>query len=436
MDAALDLHSWQQAFEQHPVSKTRTIEKQLRASVANNRERLRVLVGGNYRELLSTAEQIVALDGKVRSAESHISEIGQQCKPPSHTRRIASDEPRRKNIAQLRLLQRCIAASKSSLSAGNLLQAARLLVIARLLVKSLNDEETPVKSLPSFREKAASLRRQLLRRIDATLIKPRSTAASTANASCAYCLITSASFQDVFKHVSRLRLERMRKWLEPAVLQDVHVIDALRYQIATLRMLASLTGRTMTDALGSLQKRAILQEASIMELDLLDLRGIGALIPEEIQTFIPYFKRTPFSADEVRETLLTWSSDASPVIARGLEQLLLDQTEVGRVLELRKALFVTLLPVYFTLPGSSSMHHALRRVLSDRIEISFKFTSRSCNHSSRVYPQCRPRKRIQGVSGRKTSPDCRWVTEPRSSSTKYTAAVVEPPAISTKPHEV
>ena len=368
MDAAIDLQTWQQAFEQHPISTTRTIERQLRASVSNNRERLRVLVGGNYRELLSTAEQIVTLDSQVKSSESHISEIGQKCKPPSQQRITAPNTVRRVVIAQLRLLQRCITVVNSALSNGDLRHSAELIVIARLLVKSLNDEESSLKSLTSLRERAASQRRQLLRRVDATLINPHSSGSSVANACCAYCLVTSASFQDVFKHVSRLRLERLQKSLNQPALVDQHIVDALRYYLTSLKTLAGLTSRTVTDALGSLQKRPILQEPGVIKLDLLDLRGIEVLIPEEIQTFIPYFKRTPFSQDEVRDALLTWSSDASLIIAKGLEQSLSGQTEVTRVLELRKALFATLLPVYFSTPGSSSMHLVIHRVLSDRVE--------------------------------------------------------------------
>lgn len=45
MDSSASLQRWQQAFEDHPISTTRTIEKQLRAGVANSRERLRGLVG-------------------------------------------------------------------------------------------------------------------------------------------------------------------------------------------------------------------------------------------------------------------------------------------------------------------------------------------------------------------------------------------------------
>ena len=350
MDHTADLQTWQEAFEKHPISATRAIERQLRASVASNRDRLRSLVGGNYRELLSTAEQIVALDGQTRAAESHISEIGQRCKPPPQQRQTDRDAPRKMTVAQLRLLQRCTTAAKSAVSKGDLLQAAQLIVISRLLLKSLSNGNSPLGSIDCLREKTASIRRQLLRRVDTTLASPYSKVPAIVNASCAYCLATSASFQDVFKHIQRLRLDRLRKSLSHTALIDQYVVDALRYYVASLRLMAGLTGRTMTDALGNLQKRPILQEPSILELDILDLKGFGALIPEEIESFIPYFKRSPFSTSGIRENLIEWSSDACPVIAGGLERLLSEQTRIDSILAIRKSLFATLLPFHFSLP--------------------------------------------------------------------------------------
>jgi hypothetical protein len=45
MDSSASLQRWQQAFEDHPVSTARVIEKQLRGGVASNREKLRAVVG-------------------------------------------------------------------------------------------------------------------------------------------------------------------------------------------------------------------------------------------------------------------------------------------------------------------------------------------------------------------------------------------------------
>jgi hypothetical protein len=45
MEPGTTLVNWQQAFEGYRIPQTRTIEKQLRSSAAQNKEKLRTLVG-------------------------------------------------------------------------------------------------------------------------------------------------------------------------------------------------------------------------------------------------------------------------------------------------------------------------------------------------------------------------------------------------------
>jgi conserved oligomeric Golgi complex subunit 1 len=368
MEAAAELETWQEAFEKHPIATTRAIERQLRASAANNRDKLRVLVGSNYRELLSTAEQIITLETQTKSAESHLSNIGQQCHPPNYRKQSGPNIPKRRLLAQLRLLQRCIVVVKSAIDRGNLLLSAQLTVVSRLLLRSLGEDEALLKSVEQCRDRIASLRRQLLRRIDLVLTSPRTSSSIMVQTSCSYCLVTSSSFQDVVRHVGRLRLERLRKSLDDEDPSDQNLLRGLRYYIASLRVIEHLTGRAMIDALGSLQKRPILQEPDIATLDLLDLKSLQTLVPDEVLTFIPYFKRTPFASDEVRKTLADWSTNAAPILAKALNQLVSQKDDTDSVLSLRKELFSALLPVYFSVPGSSALYKALRGVINERVE--------------------------------------------------------------------
>ena len=368
MDAATDLETWQEAFEKHPISTTRAIEKQLRSSVANNRERLRILVGGNYRELLSTAEQIATLDTQTKVVESHISEIGQQCQPPIQHRPNSSNVSRKRLVASLRTLQRFTDVTKSSITDKDWLQSARLIVISRLLIKSLSDHQTSLSMFPSLREKTASLRRQILRHIDITLSSVHSTNAEVVAPSCAYCLITSASFQDVMRHILRLRIEKLRKLLNHEHLLDRHIIGALRYYVTSLSLVSGLNGRTMIDALGNLQKRPILQEPALLEIELINLKQVKSLIPDDIVSFTPYLNRTPFSGQELRDILQEWASNASSLVSQSLQRLLEGFTSLTKVLDIRQSLYSVLLPVYFSIPGIISMHQVVHDVLSKRIE--------------------------------------------------------------------
>jgi len=45
MEAGTGLTSWQQAFEEYRIPEIRVIERELRASVARDKEKLRAIVG-------------------------------------------------------------------------------------------------------------------------------------------------------------------------------------------------------------------------------------------------------------------------------------------------------------------------------------------------------------------------------------------------------
>ena len=81
METSILPATWQDAFQNQSVASIRAAKKQLRASVLRDREKLRALVGNNYRELLSTAEKIVTLADQTRAAETSISDLSQACKP-------------------------------------------------------------------------------------------------------------------------------------------------------------------------------------------------------------------------------------------------------------------------------------------------------------------------------------------------------------------
>ena len=359
MDVSTSLQTWQQAFEDYPISTTRALEKQLRSNITNGKERLRSLVGSNYRELLSTAEQIITLDVQTKDVESRISDLGLRCQPPALQPIAPSKANSSSYVAQLRLLQRCLNEAHGVFAKGELLLAAKLIVIGSVLVKSLGDHEPRLRSLDTLRAKISSTRRKLLRAVEASLSQPASTLDVTLDSCCAYCLITSASSEDVLKHIRYLRLDKLRQSLEHEELSRRQYVEAFRYQLASVLLLKSVSGRQLDDAIGALQKKPILQEDSPLNSELLALAGTKALIPEEIRNFTPYLKKRGLSTDEVAELLENWSSEASNVFAATLEDSVPESWTVSDILSLRNELYSQLLPAYFSLPSRSHIKDAL-----------------------------------------------------------------------------
>lgn len=308
------------------------------------------LGSNNYRELLASAEQIVLLEVQTKKAETHISEIGRGCQPPLAPGRQRPNNPRSRIVVQLRLLKACLSEARTALRRSDVLQCAQLFVIARILTKSLVGENIP--AVAPLQSKVASLRISLLRSADSKLTSPLTEASEMVNACCAYCLVTSSSSIEALKHVQRLRLDRVRSLLSPELLHQQVLVDALRYYLDSLQVLKGLAGRSLLDVLGNLQKRPILEDQSLDNAELLDLRSVRALLPDEIRSFMPYFKRTPLAPSETSQMLNSWSDEVRQTFSSGLARQLRSITSCSDFLQLRQQLYLVFLPVYFRLLGS------------------------------------------------------------------------------------
>lgn len=365
MDSTINLQRWQQAFEDHPISTTRAIEKQLRSSVANNRERLRGLVGGNYRELLSTADKIVHLDEKTKATELRISDIGRKCGPPDQISRKPVNSEQRAT-AELWLLQVCLDATGRALATRDILRASRLIIISRLLLKSLQGTDSQAGVLSAFKVKISSLRRRTIKRIDSVLTSPRSKSRSLVQAACAHCLVTSGSATEVFQYTLRLRLEK---------LQDVSSVDSaqnsaneiLQYMMTTLQVLRRVFGRPLADGLGNLQRRAILKDLDLVGSEVVASNEVLLLISEDIRSFSPYFKREPVSPSDAAASLSSWASDACQVFTKVLQGQASKESSVAGILALRSDFLSIILPRYFDSKAGDVLCRSLAAQVTARV---------------------------------------------------------------------
>ncbi|RMZ83598.1 hypothetical protein DV738_g962, partial [Chaetothyriales sp. CBS 135597] len=372
------LQSWQEAFEKHPIVETRSIEKQLRLSIANDRGRLRNLVGDNYRELLGTADRIVLVEKQTREVEGQIYEIGRQCQPPLPQRGPGKEHARRQVIAQLRLLQRSVSEARIAFRQKEWLLCSRLIAIAGLLAKSLGDESIPAVRL--LQRKAASLRQALLISVDAKLANPLSEPQTLVEACCAYCFVTSASSSDVLTHLQRLRLEKLRKVLGSDRASHRTIVDALRYLLESLQVIKNLAGRSLLEALGSWQKHPIWESEGLQSLELLDLKSLVPLLPEEIRSFIPLFKRKPLAPRDVHQILEGWSHEARTLWLSSLEKQMLSTESYVDLLQFRQSLCGTFLPLYFSTPGGGDLFQAIRKAVESRMHTLAKNRCLSLSH--------------------------------------------------------
>jgi len=222
--------------------------------------------------------------------------------------------------------------------------------------------------LDLLRNKVSLLRRQLLRQVDVKLISPLSQLPELVEALCSYCLVTSVSSDDALGHLHQLRLDKMRRTLNHESTQGNAIHEALRYQLTSLQTFKALVGRPLVEAMSNLQKRPILADQTLRNLESLDLDRTISLISSDIQSFVPYFKRSALSAKDVQAKLETWSEEASRVVVTALEAYVRDSESTVLVLNLRKELYTILLPSYFSTPGSRNMHSQTRNVLNKKLQ--------------------------------------------------------------------
>ncbi|KAJ9603361.1 hypothetical protein H2200_012139 [Cladophialophora chaetospira] len=390
MDSGTTVVNWQQAFESYSIPQTRAIEKQLRSNAAQNKEKLRTLVGyvahrdtlvteiscprtdsfsacsGSYRELLATAQAIVVLDEETRVAENHLSKIGHDCRPSQLNTTPRPPPIGKVALAQYRLLQRCCTTLASSLRTNDLLQCARLTVVSRLLLKSLGDMQTAIKNLDFLRNKLSSLRRNLLLRLESRLINPTSRLSDLLESICSYCLVTSSSAEDALAYLRQLRLKKIRHLLTASHKQAT-ICEALRYQLLSLQTFRSLLGRPIVEAMNELQKRPILLELGNVHLESLDLDRIISLIPSDIRSFVPYFKRIASSSEEMQSKFETWSEQVCRVSSDALRQCLSGMVQLDEVTDIRRQLYTLLLPFYFSTPAGSHIKEQIAHAINEKV---------------------------------------------------------------------
>lgn len=369
MDTTTVPSTWQEALEKHSISEARAFEKQFRASALRDREKLRVLVGRNYRDLLATAEQIVELNNQNREAEVSISALSQTCKPPTTAGEQRLPPPNASTAGQLVFLNQLLRCTSIATQNRSVTLSSKTLIISRLLLKHLEESNVPEKTLHWLQNRWRVLRQQLLRCIDGLLITPLTSLAALTQAIGAYCLTTSSSANDAVKHFQTLRGHRLGQNIsEPT--EQVAKLKQLKqkchYLISSVTATRALYGRGVTELLQNLQKQPLLQDAELARIETLQLDLSSTLLPPDVVGFMPYFRRTTPSTSEVRSSIRVWVGDMITHITGDIESTLGNANLIG-VLRARKQIFSILLPACFSIFLHESGLGPIRRTFSERI---------------------------------------------------------------------
>ena len=223
---------------------------------------------------------------------------------------------------------------------GDLVLAAKVLVLSRLLIKSVGDAEWD--GLEEMKRKLGGLRRRLLRAVERTLVEKSGgdEREEVVQALAAYSLATSSGAKDVLRHFLHVRGEAIALAFEEdedgkKAGKEEGVLKALELYIGTLLDVQALVPRRLEEALKGLKKKALLKDEAVRGLEGLRLDVCEKWFGEEILHFTPYIRHDDLDVAQAAETLKGWAKRASEVLLQGLGQSLDRTTEFKKVVQLR-----------------------------------------------------------------------------------------------------
>lgn len=227
----------------------------------------------------------------------------------------------------------------------NLIIAAKVLVLSRLLAKSLTDSSAgrnkeDKDSVEESKRKLGALRRRLLRAIERTLGRAavQDDRQGLVQTLCAYSLATSSGAKDVLRYFLHIRGEAMTLAFEDepeSKPETTGVLKALELYTKTLLDVQALVPRRLSEALASLRTKSLLKDEAIRQLEGLRLDVCEQWFGDEILYFTPYIRHDDLEGSQAVETLKGWAKKASEVLLQGLSKALDAVPEFKTVVDLR-----------------------------------------------------------------------------------------------------
>ncbi|KAA8563682.1 hypothetical protein EYC84_011703 [Monilinia fructicola] len=351
----------EEAFR-HPLPQIRQFHRDLTTELDEKNARLRTLVGGSYRQLLGTAEQILQMRKDISGVEEKLAKVGEGCGRSvlvgmvGGLGKLQGEAKNGKKGEEMRVVARMKVLGMCGVVVGKLLRrpgkvegeggrrkdlvvAAKVLILSRLLAKSLEntgDEEF----VEEAKKKRAVLTKRLLRAVEKTLVSTEDTEdmEGLVQALCAYSLATSCGAKDVLRHFLNVRGEVMALAFDDegkSPQQSSGVLQALEIYTRTLLDVQALVPKMLSEALAALKTKPLLKDDSIRQLEGLRLDVCERWFGDEILYFTPYVRHDDLEGPLAVETLRGWAKKASEVLLEGFTKTLEVGLEFKVVVELR-----------------------------------------------------------------------------------------------------
>ena len=347
----------------HTLPQIRAIHKSLHVAIDDKATRLRTQVGNSYRELLGTADTIVQMRGDNERVQEVLGGMGSRCGRTVVDAKAAGlagfvrgqNKDKIEEAARVRLLDACVQVIGRVLKGGGgleenvktgdrLILAAKVLVLSRLLTKSLGSELLDPRlrrDVEASKKSLKSLRQRLNRGVDRILsiVTEDHDREDVVKALCAYSLTNSSGAKDVLRYFLYVRSEALEAALDAdSAARDKPndgVVKSLKLYTRTLLDVQAIVPAKLSQSLLALKKGALLSDSGLKQLHGLRLDTYKRWCGDEILYFTPFIRHDDLDGAQAREGLRNWAEKGGKVLLEGLKVALSRMTEFKTVMELR-----------------------------------------------------------------------------------------------------
>lgn len=390
-----------EAFK-YPLTQVRQFHRSLTSELDEKNARLRTLVGGSYRQLLGTAEMILHMRDDINVVEDKLGRVGKGCGRGvigNMATGLGKLQERGKggrrgeelrwsarmkvlgmcSIVVGRLLKKSVPndTASASVRGKNLVLAAKVLVLSRLLEKGISDMAgdrccEDKEQAEDLKRKLATSRKRLRRAIERTLETiGDDNREDLVQALCAYSLATSSGAKDVLRRFLDIRGGALANSFDDEADQreTPGYVKALDLYARTLLDVQALVPRRLSEALAGLKTKHLLKDECLRELEGLRLDVCEKWFGDEILFFTPYIRHDDLEGPHAVSMLSAWAKQASEVMLQELARTSSQITEFKAVVDLR----TRVLEIWIKEGGKargfdpSILLDGLRKVVNDRL---------------------------------------------------------------------
>lgn len=260
---------------------------------------------------------------------------------------------------------------------GSSLLTAKLLVLARLLHKSLAQSADASPLVESLGRRLGSLRQKLLRYIDRRLVRLQVDTESLVEHMTAFSLATSSTSMDILRHFQQLRLNALTSSNKSGEADTQgNILKRLALFLATRRESRMIFPELVGASLRVLGARSLLSDATITSIAELDLDIHEKWFSDEVRNFTPYTRQNAFSQEKADALIEDWARDALRALTEAIGTDLSQVTNLADVAGARKEVLQTWLSSKRDAQGLSTRQilEELRQPFSSRMEELIKET--------------------------------------------------------------